>query len=108
MHIQVPDEGAVKRVRATARRTGDLSVLSETDVELLAATLELDATLVTDDYAIQNVAAELDLSVEVVNQDGITEQRDWRFQCQGCGREFDEHHERCPICGSSLSRKNPA
>jgi UPF0271 protein len=63
---------------------------------------------VTDDYAMQNVAEKLEVPVEVINQDGITEQREWTFQCQGCGREFDENHDRCPICGSELSRKNPA
>jgi UPF0271 protein len=44
----------------------------------------------------------------VISQDGITEQRQWRFQCQGCGREFDEHHDRCPVCGMELTRKNPS
>ena len=107
MHIQIPGDPALDRVRTVARNTGDLDVLSETDVRLLAATLELDGTLVTDDYAIQNVAEALDLGVDVISQEGIAEQRDWHFQCQGCGREFDDHRERCPICGSPLSRKNP-
>ncbi|MFW6265787.1 MAG: NOB1 family endonuclease, partial [Halanaeroarchaeum sp.] len=98
----------LQTVRQAAKRTGDATVLSETDVRLLAAALELDATLVTDDYAMQNVADDLDLAVEVVAQEGITERRDWRYQCRGCGREFDEHRERCPICGSQLSRKNPS
>jgi UPF0271 protein len=56
----------------------------------------------------QNVAEHMDVGVEVIAQDGIAEQRDWRFQCQGCGREFDENKDRCPICGSELTRKNPS
>ncbi len=108
MHIQIPEDGTVERVRRAADGSGDLEVLSETDVRLIAATLELDGTLVTDDYAMQNVAEALNLSVEVIAQGGIDEQRDWRFQCQGCGREFDEHRDRCPICGSGLARKNPS
>ena len=108
MHIQIPEDGTVERVRRAADGSGDLEVLSETDIRLIAATLELDGTLVTDDYAMQNVAETLDLSVEVIAQGGIDEQRDWQFQCQGCGREFDEHRERCPICGSGLARKNPS
>ena len=108
MHIQIPEDGTVERIRRAADGSGDLEVLSETDVRLIAATLELDGTLVTDDYAMQNVAETLDLSVEVIAQGGIDEQRDWQFQCQGCGREFDDHRERCPICGSSFARKNPS
>ena len=108
MHLHVPEAETVERIERAARETGDLAELSRTDVRLVAAAFELDSPLVTDDYAMQNVAEKLDVTVEVIAQEGITEQRDWTFQCGGCGREFDEHHDRCPICGSDLSRKNPA
>ena len=108
MHLHIPESDTVERIERAARETGDLAELSATDVRLVAAAFELDATLVTDDYAMQNVAEKLDLTVEVIAREGITEQRDWLFQCAGCGREFDENHDRCPVCGSSLSRKNPA
>ncbi|UPW01324.1 NOB1 family endonuclease [Halorussus gelatinilyticus] len=108
MHIHIPQDGAVERVRRAAEETGDFEELSTTDVRLIAAAFELDARLVTDDYAMQNVAEHMDVSVEVIAQDGISEQRNWKFQCQGCGREFDENKDRCPICGSKLTRKNPS
>jgi UPF0271 protein len=108
MHIHVPDEGAVETVERAARETGDAGELSETDARLIATAFELDGTLVTDDYAMQNVAERLDVAVEVIAREGITEQREWEFQCAGCGRTFDEHKERCPICGSDLARKNPS
>jgi UPF0271 protein len=108
MHIHIPQDGAVERVRRAAKETGDFAELSNTDVRLVAAAFELDATLVTDDYAMQNVAEHMDVSVDVIAQEGIEEQRDWLFQCQGCGREFDENKDRCPICGSELTRKNPS
>ncbi|PSP91777.1 DNA-binding protein, partial [Halobacteriales archaeon QS_1_68_44] len=96
-----------ERVERAARETGDAETLSRTDVRLLAAAFELDARLVTDDYAMQNVAEKLDVGVEVVAQEGIDERRDWDFQCQGCGRTFDDHRDRCAICGSDLERKRP-
>jgi len=108
MHLHIPEDDAVERIERAARETGDLAALSETDVRLVAAAFELDCPLVTDDYAMQNVAEKLDLRVEVIAREGISERRDWRFQCAGCGREFDENHDRCPVCGSDLSRKNPA
>ncbi|PSP43111.1 DNA-binding protein [Halobacteriales archaeon QH_6_64_20] len=108
MYVHLPEGGTTERVRRAAENTGDGAVLSDTDVSLLATAFELDATLVTDDYAMQNVASRLDVDAEVIAQDGIAEERDWSFQCQGCGREFDENKERCPICGSDLSRKNPS
>ncbi|WP_459191213.1 NOB1 family endonuclease [Halosimplex sp. J119] len=108
MHIHIPDEETVERIERAARETGDLDTLSETDIRLVAAAFELDGHLVTDDYAMQNVAEKLEVAVELIAREGISEQRDWQFQCAGCGREFDENHDRCPICGSELSRKNPS
>lgn len=107
MHIHIPNEETIETVERTARESGDAETLSETDIRLVATAFELDATLVTDDYAMQNVADRLDVGVEVIDQEGIEEQRAWVFQCQGCGREFEEEHDRCPICGTSLARKNP-
>ncbi|WP_121820563.1 NOB1 family endonuclease [Halostella salina] len=108
MHIHIPGEQTVEKVRRAAGEVGDLDELSDTDIRLIAATFELDGTLVTDDYAMQNVADRLNVDVDVIAKEGITEQRDWNFQCQGCGREFDDNKDRCPVCGSSLSRKNPS
>jgi UPF0271 protein len=108
MHIHIPADGTVEKVDRVAAETGDADELSETDLLLVSAAFELDGTLVTDDYAMQNVAERLNVKVQVIATDGITEQRDWQFQCGGCGRTFDDNHDRCPICGSDLSRKNPA
>ncbi|MFC6717145.1 NOB1 family endonuclease [Natrialbaceae archaeon GCM10025810] len=108
MHVHIPNDDTIETVRRAARESGDLEVLSETDVRLIAAGFELDGRLVTDDYAMQNVAEKMNVDVEVIARDGIDEQRHWLFQCQGCGREFDERKDRCPICGSELARKNPS
>ena len=107
MHIHIPNEETIETIERAARESGDFSELSETDVRLIATAFELDATLVTDDYAMQNVASRLEIAIDLIDQEGIEEQRSWIFQCQGCGREFDEEHERCPICGTGLARKNP-
>jgi UPF0271 protein len=107
MRIHIPDPETVERIERAARETGDEATLSRTDVRLLATAFELDATLVTDDYAMQNVAEKLDIDVDVIAQEGIDERREWQFQCQGCGRTFDENRDRCEICGSDLERKRP-
>ena len=108
MHLQLPDPETVERVERAAEGSGDLEALSATDLHLLAAALELGGTVVTDDYAVQNVAEKLDLEVEVIAREGIDEVRDWRFQCAGCGRTFDDRADRCPVCGSALHRKRPS
>jgi UPF0271 protein len=108
MHVHVPDADAIRRVERAARESGDADVLSATDVRLIAAAVELDATLVTDDYAMQNVAERLGVAVDAISREGITEEREWLFQCAGCGRTFEDDRDRCPICGSDLTRKNPS
>ena len=107
LRIHIPDPETVERIERAARETGDAETLSRTDIRLLATAFELDATLVTDDYAMQNVAEKLEIAVDVVAQGGIDERRDWKFQCQGCGRVFDDNRDRCEICGSELTRKRP-
>lgn len=107
MHVHVPDAAVIERVERAARTSGDLNELSETDVRLVAAAFELDATLVTDDYAMQNVAEQLSVEIEPIERGGITEEREWKFQCVGCGRVYDDDPGRCPVCGSECSRKNP-
>jgi UPF0271 protein len=108
MHLHIPDQETVERIERAARETSDLDGLSRTDIRLVAAAYELDSRLVTDDYAMQNVAEKLNVPIEMIERDGIEQQRDWHFQCQGCGREFEDKHDRCPICGSELTRKNPS
>lgn len=107
MHVHVPNAGTIQRVERAASASGDHDELSETDTRLLAAAFELDATLVTDDYAMQNVAEQLSISTETIGREGIEETREWRFQCIGCGRTYDDDPGRCPVCGSDCSRKRP-
>ena len=59
LRIESPNSEAVKVVMEKSKSTGDYAKLSNTDIQLLAKALELNAILVTDDYAIQNVAAHL-------------------------------------------------
>ncbi|MFW6436647.1 MAG: NOB1 family endonuclease [Halococcoides sp.] len=108
MRVHVPDRETIGRVRRAAADTGDRDALSGADERVLAAALELEAVVVTDDYAIQNVADSIGLAVQSVARDDIDEARDWLFQCQGCGREFEDDHDRCPVCGTALARKNPS
>jgi UPF0271 protein len=107
MRLHSPSDESIDRVRTAAADSGDAAVLSETDIGLVATAFELQATLVTDDYAMQNVADRLRLQTHQIAQAGIGTARIWRFQCQGCGRTFDDSAERCPICGAAVTRKAP-
>lgn len=102
VRIASPGAESLRRVMATAERTGDAHRLSSTDVRLLALALDVGATVVTDDYSIQNVARDLGVPYETVLEPGIKEEWTWSYRCRGCGKVWPEWHDECPTCGSAL------
>lgn len=98
VRVEEAREEFIEKVKEAARKTGDIFRLSDTDVKLLAKALEYNATIVTDDYSIQNVAKELNLKFENVIQKGIEKEFKWVRVCIGCGRKTE--NEICEICGS--------
>jgi len=93
---------SLEAVDEEARHTGDIERLSPTDRGLLALARDLGATILTDDYSIQNVAARLRVPYERVLERGIREVVQWRYRCTGCGRFFEEPMKECPVCGSRV------
>jgi len=103
LRVESASEESMKVVLETARSTGDIHKLSETDVKLLAKALDElkmgnDVVLVTDDYAIQNVAMKLGINFEGVIQRKISKGYKWVKVCRGCGRKVKG--DVCPVCGS--------
>ncbi len=98
--IQEPSRSSV----ATVKDVGDeLGVgLSETDTELVALAYEIDAVLVTDDYAMQNIAGRLDVETRTFLQDGIEDVKKWKTVCTNCGEDVDG--ERCSVCGAETKK----
>lgn len=107
VRIVSPSREAVSAVRRRSEGTGDAHRLSATDIGLLAVASELDATIVTDDYSIQNLAEDLGMPYEGVLEPGITEKVVWRYRCTGCGKEFGEWRDPCPVCGSRVRTTRP-
>jgi UPF0271 protein len=98
-----PGKEAFVRVRDAASRWGEGEALSGTDREVLALAIELDASILTDDYALQNVAGKMGLAVVPLLQKGARGFL-WRFKCSGCGK-YAEGPGECPVCGALIKRK---
>lgn len=107
VRVLEPAADAMERVRVAAEGTGDAQRLSPTDRDLLALALGLGATLVTDDYSIQNLCRVLAIPYEPVLMPGIQETWRWSYRCTGCGRTWPEWHAECPTCGSPLKTARP-
>lgn len=100
-----PGKGALTIVRDHASGTGDLDVLSDADIAALALAGEHQAVLVTDDYAVQNVASVLGVETQPFSQEGISRTITWVWYCPGCKVHEGTQKGRCPICDTELKRR---
>lgn len=108
MKVKSPSEEALEKVREEVEKTRDL--VSQTDIEILALAQELRGSgknpeIVTDDYAIQNLAELLEIQYSEVAKPGISDVYEWEKECPACGRVYKEDISRCKACGSRLRRK---
>jgi UPF0271 protein len=108
LRVESPLESYIEHVILAAKSTGDDSVLSRTDLDILAKALELlsisKVILITDDYAVQNVAASLGIEYKSAGSRGIKKNILWELKCIGCGAIAKSGNE-CPICGSEVRRR---
>ncbi|KUO41099.1 MAG: hypothetical protein APZ16_05845 [Candidatus Hadarchaeum yellowstonense] len=105
VRVKEPSRKSLEMVRDKVEHSGD--TVSETDVKLLALALDLKerAEIVTDDYAIQNLATMLKLPYRRVAMPGIKEVLRWEAICPACGSKFPPTATSCLICGSPLKRQ---
>ncbi|TRO51623.1 ribonuclease VapC [Candidatus Bathyarchaeota archaeon] len=110
--INAPSEEYLSKVREAAKRVGDAFFLSEADLDLLSLALELkakgaDPQIVTDDYSIQNVAAQIGIIFVPLATFGISRLLEWVRYCPACHRRYpaDYNSKACEVCGTPLKRK---
>ena len=102
--VMEPEKSMIKRVIAVATKTGDIESLSPTDIDVIALALEKNRVIVSDDYAIQNVANFLNLKYESTVHEGIRERFTWMWVCEGCSRKYIKGGT-CPVCGSVIRKR---
>jgi len=112
LKVKAPSHEFLNQVKVSANRVGDSFFLSETDMKILALALELKAKgytpqIVTDDYSIQNVAAQIGIEFVSLATFGIRRLLEWVRYCPACHREYpaDYNYTKCSVCGTALKRK---
>ncbi len=102
--IRVSDcsKESLEKVEEAAKKTGDIGRLSPVDKTVVALALDVDGTIWSDDYSIQNVARTLGLGFKPVGMKGIQKVVKWNYQCIGCRKWYKEKLPECPICGSQM------
>jgi len=104
LKISDPEHKFIITVNDAAKKSGDFPNLSREDISTIALSLQLKAELVTDDFAVSNVAKNLSIKVSPVMTSGIKNIITWIYYCPGCKRNFSKTTE-CPNCGNVLKRK---
>ncbi len=104
IRIKNPGKIYLDRVIEKAEETGDLENLSNADIDVIALAIENNCSIITDDYAIQNLAKKSGLKFETVVQEGIRRGISWKNVCEGCKREYPMNLRACGVCGSILKK----
>ena len=102
--INEPDKQFIITASDAAKKSGDFPNLTQEDISIIALSLQLDAELLTDDFAVSNVAKNLNIKVSPIMTSGIKNIITWIYYCPGCKRNFSKTTE-CPNCGNMLKRK---
>ncbi len=111
LRIQSPTSPSIEEVSKNAGVLGDKAVLSKADTNVLALALDLrregrTPIIVSDDYAVQNVAEGMGIAYQPLATLGIREKFNWTVYCPACYRRYAQADiDVCPVCGTRLKRK---
>jgi len=101
--IHDPDITYEEKVRYTAKETGDLRSLSNEDISSISLSLEFNTALISDDFAVSNVAKQLGIEIIPLMTGGIKTVGKWIHYCPSCG--ISSSKLICQNCGNKLKRK---
>ena len=104
LRIMEPGPEAVRRAVRASKETGDYRQLSEQDISIIALGIETGGQIISDDFAVSNVAKNIGVTVQPVMTGGIRDVGRWVYYCPGCRTSHGSGKE-CPACGTPLKRK---
>ncbi len=104
LKIKDPDEESTKAAIRASKDTGDYQQLTKQDLSIIALGIGLKGQIITDDFAISNVAKNLGLKISPIMTLGIKDVGKWIHYCPGC-RSNHKSGTECPKCGTLLKRK---
>lgn len=108
--VRPPSQRAENIVSEASAKMGESGYLSRADSEVLALAVDLkldgrDPIIVSDDYAIQNLADHLQIRHSSLANLGIAHRFQWMMFCPACHRRYKPPAKKCLVCGTELRRK---
>ncbi len=112
LDVRRPTEASRVRIEEESSKLGEQLVLSEADSQILALAIDLkdcglEPVVVSDDYAVQNVAETLSIAYASLATFGISYEFNWISYCPACFRRYPQTYTytECQVCGTVLKRK---
>ncbi len=108
--VRPPSLRAREKVEEATHLAGESGYLSNADREVLALAVDLkadslDPVIVSDDYAVQNLAEYLQINHGSLANFGIVHKFQWMMYCPACHRRYKPPEKKCRVCGTDLRRK---
>ena len=80
------------------------TLLSSSDIELLALSQKIGASLITNDFRLQNLAILLNVALHTLSGKKITKTFNWYLKCISCGQIEKNRTDYCSNCNGKLKR----
>jgi UPF0271 protein len=103
--VRDAEQQYIEKVISVAKETGDYLRLSQADLSVLALAFQLQMILVSDDYAVENIATLLKIPFKTIGTKGIVAVRKWIPFCSTCNKAYNSSTNQCLICGNKLKRR---
>ena len=108
--VRAPSSRSRETVEQASARVGEKGFLSQADRDVVALALDLkqegfEPVIVSDDYAVQNLAEHLLLRYGSLANFGIVHRFQWIMYCPACHRRYRHPGKKCRVCGTELRRK---
>lgn len=100
--ISSPCLQSLNFVKEKAKELGEIKRLSKNDLELIALAKDLNGTILTDDYSIQNLCSAIKIKYQGISENEIKKKVVWKYKCKGCEKIYENELKECLICGSEL------
>jgi UPF0271 protein len=104
LKIMDPDKESINAAIVSAKETGDFPQLSKQDISIIALCINLKGEIISDDFAITNVAKNIGLKISPIMTNSFQDVGKWVHYCPGCRTNYTTGKE-CPMCGTPLKRK---
>jgi UPF0271 protein len=104
LKIMDPDKESINTAIVSAKETGDFPQLSKQDISIIALCINLKGEIISDDFAITNVAKNIGLKISPIMTNSFQDVGKWVHYCPGCRTNYTIGKE-CPMCGTPLKRK---